>query len=251
MKNKIIPIVICIAVLAICIGVFQYISQDADENLAADVFEQAAQSDEMINAYTDAVEEAVTSKTVETTPAAASTTPARVENGILKIGSPDAPVTIIEFSSLSCPHCASFHKNTLGQVKTDYVDTGKVQFAFYDFPLNQQALHGTLLLQCVDGQDRYALMEMLFDQQAQWAFEGDHKTKLKQYASLLGISSDKAEACMSDTAKEQQILAKMKIAAEEYNIKSTPSFVIMPGKNVITGAHAYGTFSSEIEKRLK
>lgn len=256
MKKKAIPVLVCIAVLAVCIGIFQYVSQDADKNIVKDVFEQAAIAENDISAYTEAVEDAVNdqigSPTTETpSQSTVSTTPARVENGLLTIGNPTAPVTIMEFSSLSCPHCASFHKNTLGAIKTDYIDTGKVKIIFYDFPLNQQALHGTLLLRCAKGNDRYALMEMLFDQQAQWAFEGDHQTKLKQYASLLGISSDKADACMSDTTAEQEVLKSMKAASVEYKIQSTPSFVIIPDQKMMVGAQAYGAFSTEIEKRLK
>ena len=258
MNKKITSIALCVVVLAICIGVFQYVSQNADENIAKDVFENAAISDEEISVYSDAVEDAVTQE--NTTPetektlapkATMATTPARLENGILTIGDANAPVTIMEFSSLSCPHCAAFHKTTLGALKTDYIDTGKVKFMFYDFPLNQQALHGSLLLRCATGNDRYSFMEMLFDQQSQWAFATDYRTKLKQYAALLGLSSDKAESCMNDVENEQAILQGMKGAATTYKVQSTPSFIIMPDQKMMSGALAYGTFSTEIEKRLK
>jgi protein-disulfide isomerase len=258
MKNKIVPVIVAIAVLAVSIGIFQYMAHNPADEAAHNAFEKAATNETNMDEYAAAVAEAIeiepSSDSTDTpsqqsTPVV-STTPARVENGMLTIGNADAPVTILEFSSLSCPHCASFHKNTLGALKKDYVDTGKVKFVFYDFPLNQQALHGTLLLQCVDGQDRYALMEMLFDQQAQWAFEGDHQTKLRQYAALLGLSNDRADECMDDTAKEQEILQKMKAASEQYNIRSTPSFVILPQPETITGAQSYGMFSTAIEKRM-
>lgn len=259
MNKKIIPVVIGLAVLVLCIAIFQFFAYQNDNNPAADVFEIAA-NDGDIAAYTQAVEEAVQDSAPQQTPQpsdaqqtpafAAASVPARIENGMLVIGNENAPVTIHEFSSLSCPHCAAFHQNTLPALKKDYVDTGKVKIIFHDFPLNQQALHGTLLLQCVDSNDRYALMEMLFDQQAQWAFESDHQAKLKQYAALLGISSDKAEACMSNVAKEQDILRAMKMSSAQYQIQSTPSFVIMPDQTILIGSQGYGTFSTEIEKLL-
>lgn len=256
MTKKIIPVAIAIAVLILCIGAFQFFAHRGDNNPAADVFEIAADSGD-VAAYTQAVEEAVSD--TATTPSAAITPasgdvakslPARVENGMVVIGDDNAPVTIHEFSSLSCPHCAAFHKDTLPALKKDYVDTGKVKFVFHDFPLNQQALHGSLLLSCVEGNDRYALMEMLFDQQAQWAFEGDHQAKLKQYASLLGISNDKADTCMNNVEKEQETLRAMKAASAEYQIQSTPSFVVMPDQKVMVGSQGYGAFSTEIEKRI-
>lgn len=253
-KKAIVPIVIAVAILALCIGILQFASLSDSNNPAENAFEQAALQQDDIVSYTQAVEEMIAQpNAVDTdngTDVAATSLPARVENNVLVIGRNDAPVTILEFSSLSCPHCATFHTKVLGAIKKDYVDTGKVKIIFNDFPLNQQALHGTLLLKCVDGQDRYALMEMLFEQQAQWAFEGDHQTKLKQYAALLGLSNEKAETCMADGEQEKSILQTMKLAAQQYNIASTPSFVILPEPTLITGSQSYGAFSTEIEKRL-
>jgi len=256
MNKKIIAAIVCVIVIILVIGVFQWKSQKWGSEEAQSAFEQAAAQDPNVevNAYAAAVEEQLQtsdSTTENNTAPATSSYPAQVIDGLLVIGSPDAPVTITEFSSLSCPHCASFHANTLPSLKTDYIDTGKVKFVFMDFPLNQQALHGTLLLKCVDAQQRYELMELLFKQQHQWAFEGDHQTKLKQYASLLGLSSDKANQCMNDTATEKNVLMGMKAASTQYQISSTPSFLIQPGNKVISGAVPYGTFSTEIENLLK
>lgn len=256
MNKKIVSVLIGLFVLAVCIGIFQWTSSVPENESAVNAFENAVNADEQSidSAYTQAVEESITQKVPEE-PAqdvslSATNYPARVENGLLTLGAPDAPVTIMEFSSLSCPHCSTFHKGSLKNIKTDYVDTGKVKFIFQDFPLNQQALHGSMLLRCVDGQTRYELMELLFDQQEQWAFDVDHQTKLKQYAALVGVSNDKADACMSDTNTEQSILTLMKAVSQRYSITSTPSFVLVPGEKVLTGALPYGSFSTEIEKIL-
>jgi protein-disulfide isomerase len=256
MNKKILAAVVCVLVVVLVIGVFQWKSTNWGTPEAQNAFEDAALTEANIDGYTAAIvdqigtdggeEENQTGKTTVST-----TYPPRTVDGLLVLGASDAPVTITEFSSLSCPHCASFHADTLPSIKTDYIDTGKVQFVFMDFPLNQQALHGTLLLKCVEATQRYELMELLFKQQSQWAFEGDHQTKLKQYASLLGLSSEKADACMSDVDVEKQLLMRMKAASTQYNISSTPTFLIQPGNKIVTGSATYGTFSTEIEKILK
>ena len=254
MNKKLLTIIACIVVVVIVIGVFQWQSEKWGSEDAQNAFENAATQETSIDAYESAIEDQITAEPAkdESTQTVTGTSnyPARVVDGLLVIGSPDAPVTITEFSSLSCPHCASFHANTLPSIKSDYIDTGKVQFVFMDFPLNQQALHGTLLLKCVDAQQRYELMELLFKQQQQWAFEGDHQTKLKQYASLLGLSSDAANKCMNDTEAEKNILMNMKAASTQYNVSSTPTFVMQPGNKILTGAAAYGAFSTAIETIL-
>ena len=225
------PVLICIAVLALCIGVLQWRSMSAGETLiesveTTDMSDNRPSDNEAENAL------------------------AYDDNGILVIGDKNAPVTILEYSSLSCPHCATFHKNTLASIKTDYVDTGKVKFVFNDFPLNAPAMAGSLLLKCIPIENRYEFMEMLFDQQMQWAMDTNFNTKLKQYAALLGIGSDKAEACMTDETAQAKIIANMREASDAYEITSTPSFIIQPGDEKLIGPQAYGAFSTRIEALL-
>lgn len=239
MKKIVLPVVICLVVLSGAIGVLQWRSQDADERMIA---ETAKNQDHNIE---------VEKVAVEINQPAIKITPPRIEDGSFVIGDKDAPITILEFSSLSCPHCAAFHKNSLSDLKKDYVQSGKVKFVFNDFPLNKPAVDASLLLKCVDVKDRYDLMEILFSQQSQWAFGGDHHDKIKQYAALLGISSDKADACMSDTDAERAMFEKMRANNQKYQVKSTPTFVILPSEKVITGAQNYGVFSTEIERLLK
>ncbi len=230
-KKYVLPVSICLVVLVTCIGVLQWRSINADDRIMNDI--EASSGD--------------ASKTITENDVTVGDAPAYVENGALVIGERDAPVTILEFSSLSCPHCATFHKVTLGDLKTDYVDTGKVKFVFNDFPLNGPAMAGSLLLKCIPLENRYEFMEMLFDQQAQWAFDNNFNNKLKQYAALLGIGSARAEECMSDREAQAAIVAAMQTANEAYEISSTPSFVIQPGGEKLTGAQPYGEFSTRIE----
>ena len=269
MNKKIIAVAVCIVVALAVIGVFQWKTTHWGTEEAQNAFESAAEENGDIESYAAAVEDEIsntapqsgdavdTSSTdtstqmTETSPIeAAATYHARIVDGHLVIGSPDAPVKMIEYSSLSCPHCASFHEDTLPDLKKDYIDTGKVEMTFNDFPLNQQALSGTLLLKCLDATQRYEMMELLFKQQAQWAYEGDFQDKLKQYAALVGLPNKKADECMNDSEKEKAILQSMKQASEAHNVQSTPTFVLQPGNKVISGAAAYGAFSAEIEKLL-
>ncbi len=238
MKKKIIAVGICLVVLVACIGVLQWRSVDADDRMIAAIETTAGDADAMPIAE---VEE--TSSTTEYPP--------REENGSFVIGNPDAPVTIMEFSSLSCPHCASFHKGALPDLKKDYVDTGKVKFVFRDFPLNASAVAGSLLLKCVPLDNRYDFMEMLFDQQSQWAFEPDFINKLKQYAALLGIGNDEADKCISDRDTEAAMFDVMREGNAEFEISSTPTFIIQPGNEKLVGAQPYGEFSKRIEALLK
>ncbi len=230
-KKIIVPVLICLVVLGASIGVLQWKSQGDNSVDTADVFENAATTQETQNEVVEVL-------------------PPRVINNALVIGNDDAPVTIQEFSSLSCPHCASFHSGALASLKKDYVDTGKVKFAFNDFPLNQPAVDGSLLLKCFEGKDRYDLMEILFSQQSQWAFGGDSKSKLTQYAALLGLSNDKAEACMNNKNAERAMFEAMRANNQKYQVQSTPTFIIQPGDKIISGAQTYGVFSTEIEKIL-
>lgn len=242
MKNKIIPITICVIALIIGIGILQWRSVGADERMVSDIDTQASENKTIAEEVAE-ITEAVAQSNIDIQP--------RVENDAFVIGSPDAPVTIMEFSSLSCPHCATFHKNTLPDLKKDYVQTGKVKFVFNDFPLNAPAVAASLLLKCVPADNRYDFMEMLFEQQEQWAFDANFINKLKQYASLLGIGNNTAEECMANTTEEAKMFDIMRAQNETHAISSTPSFIIMPGDEKLTGAQPYGEFSKRIEELLK
>lgn len=232
MKNKIIAVCVCLFVLVACIGVLQWRSMDADDRMIADI-KSSSNNNEI-------------QSEIET----ASYAP-RTDAGSFSIGNPDAPVTILEFSSLSCPHCASFHSGALSDLKKDYVDTGKVQFIFRDFPLNAPAVSASLLLKCVPLTERYDFMEMLFNQQAEWAFDASYQTKLQQYAALIGIGTEKADTCMNDAPAEEAMFSTMRAGNAQYEVQSTPTFIIQPGDEKLIGAQPYGEFSTRIEALLK
>jgi protein-disulfide isomerase len=156
------------------------------------------------------------------------------ELGEPSIGDPAAPVTIIEYSSMTCPHCAAFHANTLPELKKRYIDTGKARLMLRDFPLDQNALRASMIAHCA-GTDRYPqFVEVFFAQQASWARASDPVQALKQLAQLGGLSADKVDACLADKALEEAILQARLDGQEKYDIKSTPSFII-DGKTIAGG----------------
>ena len=131
---------------------------------------------------------------------------ARAEVGEVFLGDPNAPVTIIEYASLTCPHCAAFHKETLPGLKARYIDTGKVKLSFRDFPLDENAVRASMLAHCAGPERYYRFLDVFFAQQASWAGARDPVAALKQLAKLGGMSEEAATTCLADRSIEDAIL---------------------------------------------
>ena len=144
------------------------------------------------------------------------------------LGSPESPITIIEYASMSCSHCADFHNDTLESLKTEYIDTGKVQFVFRDFPFNYPALVGSMILRCVPNDARYQYMNALYKLQKNWVRREHSDTKKELYKIMQsgGMQQEDFDACLSDINLENDILEDVMNAQKEFNIRSTPSFII-------------------------
>ncbi len=161
------------------------------------------------------------------------------------LGDPAAPVEIIEYASLTCPHCAAFHTETLPALKERYIDTGKAKLVMRDFPLDQSALLASALAHCA-GPDRYfAFIDALFSSQSRWARAADPEEALLQLAQLGGMPRDKAEACLADEALMDAILQVRLDGQNEYGIDSTPSFVVNGEK--LTGGNGIENFAEVID----
>ncbi|SOB96706.1 MULTISPECIES: thioredoxin domain-containing protein [Thalassospira] len=142
------------------------------------------------------------------------------------LGNPDAPVTIIEYASLTCPHCAAFHNETLPEIKKSLIDTGKAKLIFRDYPLDGVAVRAAAVAQCA-GDDRYfGVLGMLFKSQMTWARASDPIEGIKQVVRFAGMDSDAVDACMSDEALIDGIVASRMRGEQEFKVNSTPSFVI-------------------------
>ena len=144
------------------------------------------------------------------------------------IGDDDAPITIIEYASMSCSHCADFHNNTLEDLKKEYIDTGKVKFVFRDFPFNYPALAGSMIMRCVPNDVRYDYMNALYKLQKNWVIRDPSKTKVELYKIMQsgGMKQEEFDACLGDINLENDLLEGVMNAQKEFNIRSTPSFII-------------------------
>jgi protein-disulfide isomerase len=162
------------------------------------------------------------------------------------LGDAAAPVTIIEYSSLTCPHCAAFHRETLPQVKTNWIDSGRARLVYRHYPLDQLALRAAALANCIKGDGFFGFMNVLFANQDKWAGAQDPVSVLKQYAALAGLSPDAADACLNDDAVIDRILARQTEGRDTYSVASTPSFVV--NGTPIVGTRDYDEFNAALEK---
>lgn len=163
------------------------------------------------------------------------------------IGSADAPVTVFEYFSLTCPHCASFHNETYDAFKEKYVDTGKVRFVFRDFPLDRVALPAAMMARCVDEKRYPGVIKVLFKTQNNWAVSSDPIGELGKIAALAGLGGEAFESCVQSEELANGLL-EMRQAGSAAGVNSTPSFVI-DGK-VYAGALSIEEFSEILDPML-
>ncbi|MEX0922084.1 MAG: DsbA family protein [Rhodovibrionaceae bacterium] len=144
------------------------------------------------------------------------------------LGEPDAPVTIIEYASTTCGHCASFHKDVLPTVKQDWIEEGRAKLVLRHFVLNQLDLRASMVARCMEGPRYFGFMDALFRSQSDWAVSDGEKalSTLQRLASTAGMDSSRFESCITDEAAANVILEKMAAARDAYDISSTPSFLI-------------------------
>lgn len=145
------------------------------------------------------------------------------------LGDKNAPVTIVEYASMSCSHCADFHNNSFDELKTKYIDTGKVKFVFRDFPLDEPAMRGSMLARCAsrDGVESFLkFTKVMFSTQDDWASKKNYLEVLSNMAKLGGMKGEDFESCMADKELEKQIMAGKFDAAKSLQLRSTPSFYI-------------------------
>ena len=141
------------------------------------------------------------------------------------VGKADAPVTIIEYASMTCPHCASFHNSTWPGIKEKYVDTGKARLIFREFGFDPRAEAGFMLARCA-GDNYFAMIDVLFKQQETWSRAPDGKAALLKIARLAGFSQESFEACLTDQKLLDDVRAVKDRGANEFGVDSTPTFFI-------------------------
>ena len=142
------------------------------------------------------------------------------------LGQPEAPITIIEYASLSCPHCAHFATEVLPKLKEKWIDPGKARWVLRAFPLDEAALRAEMVARCAPPDRYFALIETLFATQDKWVVAKDWQTALQHIAQLAGVPKAKFDSCVADKALEDQVAQSRLTAASKLSVNSTPTFFI-------------------------
>ena len=154
---------------------------------------------------------------------------AKTEDSFIVLGNDSAPVKIKIFSSLTCPHCASFHTEVVPKIVKNYVSSGSVQLIFIDFPLDQAAFNASKLLNCIDQKKQIEFLDTIYEDQAKWtsgANLNEINNNLKKIVKNLGVDSDQFSACLNNEVISDKILNGRIEAQKKYSINSTPTIVI-------------------------
>lgn len=149
-----------------------------------------------------------------------------VADGERILGRPEAPITIIEYSSLTCPHCAAFHQDTLPTVKKNWIEPGKARLVYRNFPLDGLALRAAALASCVEGEAYFGFLDALFRSQQRWARAKDPTAALAKIARLAGLDQKTFDGCIADKEEMDRILKQKVDGTKAYDIESTPTFII-------------------------
>ena len=169
----------------------------------------------------------------------------------MAIGPADAKVTVTEFASMTCPHCAAFNAEVFPKIKAAYIDTGKIRYIFREFPLDIKAAAGSMLARCIAKDDAgkyFAVIDMLFKQQNDWVMKNTTET-LTRIGKQAGLSQQQVEDCLKDQALLDKIAADQKYATEVLKVDSTPTFFVNGEK--IKGEASFEEFQKKIDPLLK
>jgi protein-disulfide isomerase len=169
----------------------------------------------------------------------------------MALGPANAAVTITEYASMTCPHCAAFSENVFPKIKSEYIDTGKVRYVFREFPLDIKAAAGSMLGRCIakgDSGKYFAVIDMLFKQQGDWVTKNTTET-LTRIGKQAGLSQQAIEDCLKDQALLDKIAADQKFASEVLKVTSTPTFFI--NGEMIKGETSFEEFDKRIKSLLK
>jgi protein-disulfide isomerase len=169
----------------------------------------------------------------------------------MALGPANSPVTITEYASMTCPHCANFNESVFPKIKSEYIDTGKIRYVFREFPLDIKAAAGSMLARCIakdDAPKYFAVIDLLFRQQNDWVVKNTTET-LTRIGKQAGLSQQAVEDCLKDQALLDKIAADQKFANEVLKVNSTPTFFI--NGEMLKGETSFEEFSKRINSLLK
>jgi protein-disulfide isomerase len=166
----------------------------------------------------------------------------------ISIGKEDAKITIVEYASMTCPHCRHFHETTLPEITKKYLDTGKARLILREFPFDPRATAAFMLARCSAQDKHYAMISVLFQQQEVWATAEDAQAALLQIARLAGFSEESFKACLTNQQLLNDVNAVRERATKEFGVESTPTFFINGKK--YTGALSVEEMSAILDSML-
>ncbi|MFN5589522.1 MAG: thioredoxin domain-containing protein [Holosporales bacterium] len=164
------------------------------------------------------------------------------------LGAIDAPVTVTEYASLGCNHCAHFHTNTLPAIKKKYINTGKVRFIFRDFPLENLSFQAAQLTRCLPESSYFGAISLLFEKQADWQNTSGDLTAVRQLLTLAGLDAAAADACLASEPLKVKMLEIRLNASNELKVESTPTLFV--GDTKISGDVGIDALSAALDKAL-
>lgn len=167
------------------------------------------------------------------------------------LGPANATVTITEYASMTCPHCANFNETVFPKIKSEYIDSGKIRYVFREFPLDIKAAAGSMLARCIakdDAPKYFAVIDLLFKQQADWVMKNTTET-LTRIGKQAGLTQQAVEDCLKDQALLDKIAADQKFANEVLKVNSTPTFFI--NGEMVKGETSFDEFDKKIKALLK
>lgn len=165
------------------------------------------------------------------------------------MGKAEAPVTIVEYASMTCPHCAHFATTTLPTIKEKYIDTGKAKLILREFPFDPRAAAAFMLARCAPEERYYPLVEVLFKQQEQWAGAANAEEPLLQISKLAGFTQESFKACLTNQKLLDDVNAVRERGANEFGVNATPTFFINGAR--YSGALSVDEMSAIIDGLLK
>ncbi len=167
------------------------------------------------------------------------------------IGDSKAPITVIEYASLTCSHCAAFHNASFNKIKKTYIETGKVYWILREFPLDKLALKASQAARCTQPSMYFNFVEVLFSSQDRWAHSDDPLGALEKTAGLAGVNADLFNECINNRDLETHVLKNMQTGQKQWEVKSTPTFIINYGEERMSGTRKFEEFQEIFDKLLQ
>lgn len=166
----------------------------------------------------------------------------------MALGDENAPVTMVEYASMTCGHCANFHKNTYPHLKSEYIEQGKVRFLFREFPLDPVATAAFMLARCASEDKYFDVVDTMFAEQRKWAFTNDPYNSMLNFAKQIGFTQENFESCLQNQELLDAINKIKNRASSEFGVSSTPTFFVNGEK--VNGAITVEQLDEELAKHL-